>query len=276
MNDDRGAPERGPRGGSIEWHIRCIDDGDGDSSDSDSDDDDGDDCTDGVDACLLDLMVHNMQRSRQRGETDAATLVVDADVLAPQRQHMTFRRLFGDCPSGRGPAGALYRGAELWIGGVSALQLRYPFDAVLTAVGRQNVDCVRAAVLRRRPPVAEHMIIEIDDAEDADIAQHFAVARRFIRRWIGTGAGTDAGCVLVHCMSGHSRSVTLVANYLCAELNTSADHALALIRRRRPLAAPNRGFMQQLRDAAAATAAVAATATDSEASRRAKCNSTLE
>jgi hypothetical protein len=69
--------------------------------------------------------------------------------------------------------------------------------------------------------------------------------------------------ILIHCAAGMSRSVTIVAayliaekhlfglmpvgNYLCGDVppRTPAQ-ALTIIKNRRPIAAPNKGFMQQL------------------------------
>jgi len=51
---------------------------------------------------------------------------------------------------------------------------------------------------------------------------------------------------LIHCAAGMSRSVTIVAAYLIAERGMSAAEAVAFIKKRRPFAQPNDGFMAQL------------------------------
>jgi protein-tyrosine phosphatase len=43
-----------------------------------------------------------------------------------------------------------------------------------------------------------------------------------------------------------SRSASLVAAFLIATRNLSLDDALVLLRSKRPIVAPNRGFMEQL------------------------------
>jgi len=52
--------------------------------------------------------------------------------------------------------------------------------------------------------------------------------------------------VLVHCFAGQSRSVALVLAYLVMERGLRQEEALALVRKARPGAAPNAGFMRQL------------------------------
>ena len=57
----------------------------------------------------------------------------------------------------------------------------------------------------------------------------------------------EKGNVLVHCMAGVSRSSTITLAYMMKHLDYKLDHALALLRVRRPIASPNSGFMSQLR-----------------------------
>ena len=65
------------------------------------------------------------------------------------------------------------------------------------------------------------------------------------------GALSDGSSVLVHCHQGKSRSVALVAAYLCAVKGFTLPKALKLIQGARPFAQPNPGFMQQLTEWAA-------------------------
>jgi protein-tyrosine phosphatase len=53
--------------------------------------------------------------------------------------------------------------------------------------------------------------------------------------------------IIVHCMAGISRSVSLVLSYLMYKYKMSYEKALATVRKNRPIANPNEGFMRQLR-----------------------------
>ena len=53
--------------------------------------------------------------------------------------------------------------------------------------------------------------------------------------------------VLVHCMAGISRSVSVVTYHLMITYGLSYDRAIKLIRSRRPIANPNSNFINQLR-----------------------------
>ena len=52
--------------------------------------------------------------------------------------------------------------------------------------------------------------------------------------------------VLVHCVSGISRSGATVVAYVMATRNCSVDDALATVRAKRPVVSPNSGFKAQL------------------------------
>jgi protein-tyrosine phosphatase len=58
---------------------------------------------------------------------------------------------------------------------------------------------------------------------------------------------TSNGGVLVHCCAGQSRSVAFVMGYLMWRYGMGVDQALECVRRVRPCAMPNEGFMEQLR-----------------------------
>lgn len=55
------------------------------------------------------------------------------------------------------------------------------------------------------------------------------------------------GKVLVHCMQGKSRAVSITIAYLICRCNTTYDEALSAVRQVRPIACPNTGFSLALR-----------------------------
>eukprot|EP00249_Psilotum_nudum_P014886 c25051_g1_i1 orf=467-1063(-) len=84
--------------------------------------------------------------------------------------------------------------------------------------------------------------IEVRDSADVNLEGHFEECFAFIDEARKTGA------VLVHCFAGRSRSVTVVLAYLMKTHNMNLLQALELVKSKRPEAAPNPGFMSQLRE----------------------------
>ncbi|KAK3019835.1 hypothetical protein RJ639_004080 [Escallonia herrerae] len=86
--------------------------------------------------------------------------------------------------------------------------------------------------------------IDVPDREDFDIRKYFGECFDFIDDAKKTG-----GSVLVHCFMGRSRSVTIIVAYLMKPPHSmSLSKALEYVQSKRPVAAPNSGFMLQLQD----------------------------
>ncbi|XP_030478635.1 dual specificity protein phosphatase 1 isoform X3 [Cannabis sativa] len=88
-----------------------------------------------------------------------------------------------------------------------------------------------------------YKIISVADKEDTDIKQFFDECFNFIDEAKRTG-----GSVLVHCVVGKSRSATIVVAYLMRQHGMSLSEALKLVRSKRPIVAPNSGFLSQLKE----------------------------
>lgn len=137
-------------------------------------------------------------------------------------------------------------GAELWVGGITALQHldeHGGMDAVLTVIqrdARNDPTWIRAHVGTRRA----WLWLPHADVPSDDMSMDFERAVRFIRNHLQKGHR-----VLLHCHAGRSRSVTMAAAYLLrwerARFPTVRS-ALEWIAARREGAWPNRGFVAQL------------------------------
>ena len=77
---------------------------------------------------------------------------------------------------------------------------------------------------------------------DADILDAGASSLRFMT----TAFEDPSACVLLHCASGVSRSVTMAIHYLMRTESMAFQAALDRIRAVHPAAAPNSGFLRQL------------------------------
>ncbi|KAI0346374.1 phosphatases II [Trametopsis cervina] len=125
---------------------------------------------------------------------------------------------------------------NLWIGDLpSALNI-----AVLQ---KNNIHSILSA-MRGTVRVAEtfnRLQISLDDTEDEDILKHLVTCIAFIQAEIDKNRG-----VLVHCLAGISRSVSIVTGYLMYSKGLTVEEALHLIREFRPEADPNSNFVNQL------------------------------
>uniref|UniRef100_A0A914W0U6 protein-tyrosine-phosphatase n=1 Tax=Plectus sambesii TaxID=2011161 RepID=A0A914W0U6_9BILA len=89
----------------------------------------------------------------------------------------------------------------------------------------------------------KYLQISIDDHWSQNLASHFPRAIAFIDEARSKGEG-----VLVHCLAGISRSVTVTVAYLMQTLHKSLDEAYDLVRAQKSNIAPNFNFMGQLLD----------------------------
>lgn len=88
----------------------------------------------------------------------------------------------------------------------------------------------------------EYLKIPIFDDENVDIRRYFDQAFAFMDQ------GCQHGCVLVHCCAGQSRSVAFVIGYLMSRKGMRFEEALGHVKRVRTCAAPNVGFVKQLKE----------------------------
>ena len=86
-----------------------------------------------------------------------------------------------------------------------------------------------------------YLHLDMYDIPEQNVSQFFDISTNFIEDALKNGHS-----VLVHCRAGISRSSTIIIHYLMTKLNISYQQALNMIRKCRPQAQPNIGFMQQL------------------------------
>lgn len=87
----------------------------------------------------------------------------------------------------------------------------------------------------------QYLQIPITDHWSQDLAIHFPNAIRFIDE-----ARTKGSAVLVHCLAGVSRSVTITLAYLMHTNSLCLNDAFLFVRARKPDVSPNFHFMEQL------------------------------
>lgn len=89
----------------------------------------------------------------------------------------------------------------------------------------------------------EYETIDVDDDPSESLRPHWERAFEFI-----DGAKASNTNILLHCVSGISRSGATMVAYVMKTRNLSFEAALALVRLKRPVVSPNGGFQRQLRE----------------------------
>ncbi|PFH46998.1 hypothetical protein AMATHDRAFT_123290, partial [Amanita thiersii Skay4041] len=107
-----------------------------------------------------------------------------------------------------------------------------------------NIYVPPAPLLHPHPPPAR-MQIRVEDLPFAELAAHLPKTTAWIKEAL---AKDPEARVLVHCVEGISRSVSVVAAYLMASYGWSPNEAVKYIQNRRRVANPNFGFVQQLHE----------------------------
>lgn len=89
----------------------------------------------------------------------------------------------------------------------------------------------------------EYLNIQLADDGKSKISNHFVDMVKFI-----SSAKSVGGKILVHCNLGVSRSSTATLAYMMFSNHCSLLDAFKLLRMRRPISSPNKGFLYQLAD----------------------------
>ncbi|GLV39449.1 uncharacterized protein CBL_13328 [Carabus blaptoides fortunei] len=96
---------------------------------------------------------------------------------------------------------------------------------------------------RRLHSDKHYLCVMASDSPDQNLTQYFTLCNDFIH-----AARLRDGNVLIHCLAGMSRSVTVAVAYIMSVTNLSWKEALKVVRAGRAVANPNIGFQKQLQD----------------------------
>lgn len=141
---------------------------------------------------------------------------------------------------------------NVYIGSVAALNdkdVMSNIQAVLSVLhtsksGKDGL--ISTMYLKQLVKPLPHLHVSIYDESKAPIERYFDEMADFIQLHIRQGHN-----VLVHCHAGMSRSVTAVLYYMLKYRGyTSVEEALETVKRSRPIAHPNKGFIKKLKKTA--------------------------
>lgn len=141
---------------------------------------------------------------------------------------------------------------------IGSIGAAYNIDGLLET-GITHILCASSVIRLKYPDKFTYKRIDIQDKMDVDVSLHWQSCWDFIDNALLqiSGASSDYSNdrttvnatprVLVHCYQGISRSTTLLCSYLMKKYGLSMLQALEEVRSVRPQAAPNPGFLLQLR-----------------------------
>ncbi|POM69264.1 Dual specificity protein phosphatase [Phytophthora palmivora] len=86
-----------------------------------------------------------------------------------------------------------------------------------------------------------YLKLGLHDSQDEELIPHFQTVTKFIKRVEGL-----RGRVLIHCISGASRSPALLIAYLMIDKKIPLLEAYNMVKRKRPIVQPNQAFRLQL------------------------------
>lgn len=96
---------------------------------------------------------------------------------------------------------------------------------------------------RRLFPDKNYLCVMAADTPDQNLTQYFSVCNDFIH-----AARLREGNVLIHCLAGMSRSITVCVAYVMSVSTLDWRESLKVVRSGRAIANPNLGFQNQLQD----------------------------
>jgi len=86
-----------------------------------------------------------------------------------------------------------------------------------------------------------HLCLQLIDNEEQNIIRYFEISNMFIDTIVEKNES-----LLIHCIAGRSRSVTLLIAYLIYKYKYTVDDAISLIKKKRSIIQPNQNFIRQL------------------------------
>jgi|TARA_B110000305_G_C19003183_1_gene431395 protein-tyrosine phosphatase len=95
-----------------------------------------------------------------------------------------------------------------------------------------------------------HLSLNLIDNENQDIIHYFEITNHYldniISKNISSSSEKNKHKILIHCICGVSRSVTILLAYIIKKYNYTPKYALKIVQKKRNIANPNDNFMKQL------------------------------
>lgn len=113
----------------------------------------------------------------------------------------------------------------------------------LKELGITDIVSVVAGYQPPFPNEFNYLVVEATDSETTSLSEVFNRSNDFIDKVF-----ENNGKVLIHCVAGRSRSVTILAVYLINKFGMNVQDIIDIIKRKRNIICPNSGFVKQLEE----------------------------
>ena len=112
----------------------------------------------------------------------------------------------------------------------------------IKAAGITHILTAASAIKQNFPELVKYHQLPLLDTPSQSVQEHFESAWKFINE-----CREAKGRILVHCFAGKSRASTVTLSYIMSEMKVNLKDAYDHLKKCRPIAQPNAGFMQQLK-----------------------------
>ena len=86
-----------------------------------------------------------------------------------------------------------------------------------------------------------HLCLNLVDNEEQNIIHYFQITNHFIDNII-----EKKESLLIHCIAGRSRSVTILLAYMIYKYKYTVEQAIEIVKSKRNIIEPNKNFIRQL------------------------------
>ena len=88
-----------------------------------------------------------------------------------------------------------------------------------------------------------YLILNALDTENTNLSEYFEICNNYIDEVL-----ENNNKILIHCMAGKSRSVTILCAYIIKKFGMNVENSLKSIKYKRDIIEPNQGFLKQLKE----------------------------
>ena len=113
----------------------------------------------------------------------------------------------------------------------------------LKKIGITHILSVIAGFSPPYPDDFKYLVLNALDTENTYLQEYFEVSNEYIENAI-----ENDGKVLIHCMAGRSRSVTILAAYIIKKFGINVEETIKSIKKQRDIVEPNPNFLVQLKE----------------------------